>query len=310
MKQPNFHRIAISGASGFIGSALTHFLSEMGHTIIPITREEQMQREHIFWNPSEEELQIEKFRTIDTIIHLAGENIFGLWTARKRELIERSRIEGTRFLIDQLLSLPKGHRPANFFCASAFGIYGDCGPIIVDESQPPGMGFLARVCHQWEQQALRFQQIGRVCLLRFGLVLGADGGILPKLVAVAQRGWTASIGKKDHYLSWITISDLVQIIELLLRQPELQGPINITTPQSVTEAHLMECIKEATGAHFHLRIPATLARLLPGEMGEELLLASTRAYPRVLRELGYSYSHPDLHTAIHELLREHYRRVV
>jgi len=217
------------------------------------------------------------------------------------ERIRNSRIIGTRTLVESLAEL--GQPPEQFLSASAIGFYGDSGDEVLDESTSAGSGFLADVCRDWEQSTLRASDRGmRAAALRFGVVLSPLGGALAKMLPPFRFGAGGVLGSGRQYVSWISLDDVVGAIAHVVLNPDLTGPVNVTSPNPVTNRVLTTELGRALGRPTLFPMPATALRLLFGRMAEETLLSSARISPQRLLGSGYSFRHPQLSTALQHLL--------
>ncbi len=291
-------RILISGASGFIGSALSAFLSTAGHSVIKLVRRPPAHPDERFWNPETQELSPEVFKDIDVVIHLGGENLLAKrWDAAFKKKIIESRVTSSRLLCSTIANLSK--RPEAVIMASAVGFYGDTGSMSVDESAPSGSGFLAETCKAWEQSAHEaLNNSTRLVHLRIGTVLNARGGALQKMLPAFLMGVAGVLGSGKHFMSWIALQDLLGIIEHTIYTPSLIGPVNATSPYPVTNRDFTKTL----GAILHrptiIPTPATLVRMIFGEVADEALLASSRVIPSALLASGYQFVFPQLQDAL------------
>jgi uncharacterized protein (TIGR01777 family) len=296
-------RIAISGSTGFVGDALIAKLKEQGHEVIRLVRRpgETVDPE-ILWNPAEGTLNPEALEGIGGVINLSGENIAsGRWTPEKKRRIRDSRVAATTLLSETIARLKQ--KPQVMVSASAIGYYGDRGDELLDESSAPGTGFLAEVCQHWESAAQPAEKAGiRVCLLRIGAVLDPAGGALGKMLAPFKMGMGGVVGRGDQYMSWITREDLVGAILHCLDTPGLAGPVNAMAPNPVTNREFTAALGKALGRPTLVPVPAFALKMLLGELGENLALVSTRAVPRQLEAAGFTFTHPDIDTALEALL--------
>jgi uncharacterized protein (TIGR01777 family) len=238
----------------------------------------------------------------DAVVHLAGEPIAGgRWNAARKRRIRDSRIEGTRSLCRTLAEqVPP---PSVLVCASAIGFYGNRGDQLLDEGSAPGEGFLAEVVQSWEQAAGPAIQRGiRVAFLRFGMILSGQGGALGKMLKPFHYGLGGPIGDGRQYWSWITLDDAVGVVCHALTTDNLAGPVNVLAPHAVTNAAFTAALGQVLRRPTLARLPAWLARILLGQMADELLLASARAVPRRLTETGYVFHHAELLAALRHLL--------
>jgi uncharacterized protein (TIGR01777 family) len=295
-------RVAVSGASGLVGTELTARLTKRGHSVIPMVREAKNRGEEILWDSGTGVANPIQLENIDTIVHLAGENIAGArWTAAVKERIRSSRVEGTQALVQ---SLSKARtRPKTLVCASAIGIYGDRGSESLTEASAAGSGYLAEVCKAWEQEALEAVDLGlRVVCVRIGVVLSPKGGALAKMLLPFKLGLGGIIGDGKQYWSWIGLNDLVRVIEFCIFNESLRGPVNAVSPEPMTNHDFTKTVGRVLQRPTIFPMPAFMARLVLGEMADELLLSSSRVEPQQLLKQGFQFEQPDLQTClIHEL---------
>lgn len=242
------------------------------------------------------------FRGIDTVIHLAGEPVFsGRWTRAKKERILKSRTNTTRLLVQAMADLERP--PSTLVCASAIGFYGDRGDELLTEDSEQGEGFLAWVCRQWEAEAMRAEQHGiRTVCIRTGIVLGTDGGALPRMLTPFSLGLGGRLGRGNQYMSWIHINDLTGIIRLCAADPWFSGPVNGVAPGCVTNQEFTAALAAALHRPALLPVPGFLLRLLLGESAD-LLLSSQRVYPKRVLARGYRFQYPELTGALQHSLR-------
>lgn len=290
-------KILITGASGLVGSSLVESLFKKGHTIRTLRRHKEKSWGKL-WDTDALDAD-EDQSPFDAVIHLAGENVAnGRWDAARKEKIIRSRVDGTWELVDYICQPHK--KPKVFLCASATGFYGNCGTTIVDERSPLGTGFLADVCRQWEETAAKAAQSGiRVANMRFGMILSSRGGALHKMLPPFKVGLGGVVGGGEQFISWIGMRDLTEIVNFLLENDSLNGPVNVVTPTPVTNRAFTKTLGEVLKKPTIFPAPAFLVRLLFGEMADEMLLNSTRVMPIRLLEAGYHFQDEDLrHTLI------------
>jgi len=288
-------KVAITGASGLIGSALTTHLGATGHHVVGLRRP-------LDWDPEGGAMSTEALRGIDALVHLAGVGIAeSRWTAAQKEAIRRSRVEGTSLVARTLAAMNDG--PRVFISASGIGFYGDHGDDIIDESTPVGHDFLAEVAQEWEAATAPAAAAGvRVVLARSGQVLSAGGGSLAKQLPFFRLGLGGRVGSGRQWVSWITIDDEVAAIEWLLRS-DVSGPVNLVSPNPVRNAEFAATL----GRLLHrptFVIPMIGPRLLYGrELADSLLLTSQRVAPTALVERGFEFRTPTLDEALSHLLR-------
>ncbi len=295
-------RIAITGSSGLIGTALAGQLAAENMKVLPVVRRKvKATTNEISRDPETGTIAAADLDGLDAVINLAGENIFGRWTEQKKQRILQSRRRGTRTLCETLSSLK--HPPATLISASAVGFYGDTGNHWVDETSASGGGFLAHVCREWEAATQPAQQAGiRTVLLRLGIVLSADGGALKMMLTPFRLGVGGPVGSGKQYLSWIHMHDLCRIVELVLTDTQWEGPLNAVAPHPVTNRELANCLGNVLHRPSSVPLPALATKFTYGQMAEELLLAGQRVKPTRLLEHGFQYQFPDVEQALrHEL---------
>jgi uncharacterized protein (TIGR01777 family) len=283
-------RVAITGASGLVGSALRRHLAAGGHEVVQLVRKPSTSPATITWDPETGATDPARLEGLDAVVHLAGENIAGgRWNAARKRRIRDSRVHGTQVLASTLARLTRP--PAVLACASASGYYGDRGDTVLTEDRPPGQGFLPDVCRAWEAAADPARQAGiRVASLRFGNVLDRDGGMLARLLPLFRWGLGAPLGSGRQFMSWITLPELVRILTWTLTQP-LEGAVNAAMG-AVTNRDFTRSLNAVLHRPTPPAVPAFILRLGLGEMADALLLASTRMEPARLRAAGYVFQDP------------------
>ncbi len=292
-------RIALTGASGLVGHALATFLSCAGNQVqILVRRPPKLESQEIFWDPTHRELDKASMESLDVVIHLAGENIGGgRWTAARKDLILKSRVEGTRFLCETLASLK--HPPKTFICSSAIGIYGNRNDEILTEESAAGRGFLTEVCQTWEAVTEPARKAGiRVVNVRTGIVLSSLGGALAKMLPPFQLGLGGVIGTGNQWMSWISLEDLIGVFHYLIHTKDISGPVNAVAPRPVTNREFTQILGRVLGRPVLFPLPGFMVKTLFGEMGEALLLEGQRVEPARLTSSGFSFLFPDLQPAL------------
>ncbi len=280
--------ILITGASGFLGSALARDLSAKGHSLRRIGRGAGTD---VRWDP------ISGSPAGTAVIHLAGEPIAQRWTAARRQAIRESRVEGTRRLAEACAALPI--RPEVFVSASAVGIYGSRGDEILDETSAAGDDFLAEIGRAWEAATGPARDAGiRVVKIRTGLVLSPDGGALGKMLLPFKLGVGGRIGAGTQWMSWISREDWVRAVAFILERPGISGAVNLAGPEPVTNATFASTLGRILRRPAVMPVPAFAVRALFGEMAEGTILASQRVLPKVLERAGFQFAHPTLSTAL------------
>lgn len=298
-------KILIGGASGFVGRELTKSLTRHGHRVVRLVRRATESVDEIAWDPAAGRLDAEELEGVDAVVNLSGENVgAGRWTARRREAILRSRIDATRTLVGAIQKMKR--KPAALVSASATGFYGDRGDEELTEASPIGHGFLPEVCLIWETHAEGAVRAGvRTVLLRFGVVLGGEGGALAKMLPVFRLGLGGRMGDGRQWMSWVAIDDVIGAIEHALANPAVKGPINVTAPQPVTNADFAATLGRVLGRPAFVPAPAFALRLVFGAMADEALLASARVRPERLGRTGYAFRYPTLEPALRSVLGRH-----
>jgi uncharacterized protein (TIGR01777 family) len=294
--------VLVTGASGLIGSALVPVLTAGGHAVTRLVRSTPRPGQaEVPWNPAARSIATPALEGFDAVVHLAGENLAGRWTAEKKARIRDSRVQGTRLLCDALAQLVRP--PKVLLCASAIGYYGDRGESILREESAPGTGFLAEVCQAWEAAAAPAVQRGvRVVHLRFGVVLSPAGGALAQMLPPFRRGMGGVVGSGKQYISWIALDDVLGSIQHVLSTETLDGPVNVVAPHPVTNHDFTKTLGNVLGRPTVVPLPAFAARLAFGELADALLLASTRVVPARLQASGYTCQYPELEGALRHLL--------
>lgn len=291
-------RVAVTGASGLVGSALVPFLTAGGHHVVRLVRRAAEADDEIEWNPDEGRVDAARLEGIDAVVHLAGENVAsGRWTHARKSRIRDSRVRGTRSLAGTLAGLDS--RPKVLVSSSAVGYYGDRGDRQLDESSDAGTGFLADVCRDWEAATEEASRAGiRVVLLRTGVVLSAAGGALARMLPPFRWGVGGRLGDGRQFVSWIALDDLIGAIHFALTREELSGPVNATAPSPVSNERLTRTLAGLLRRPAVFPVPGWVLRAALGEMAEEMLLASTRVLPRRLESAGFVFRHPELEGAL------------
>ncbi len=291
--------VTITGGRGLIGTALTRSLRQRGDQVRIVSRSPGPGE--FRWSPDSGDLDLAAFEGSHAVIHLAGEGIAtGRWTADRMARIRSSRRDGTALVASALGMLT--HPPAVLLSASAIGIYGDRGDTLLTESSPLGSGFLPTVGMEWEGATSPAAMVGiRTVLLRTGLVLTPDGGILARLLTPFRLGLGGPIGDGQQWMSWIALPDLVAAI-LFLLDGTLAGAVNLTAPAPVRNADFTSLLAATLHRPALLRVPAFALRLAFGSLADEALLASQRVEPARLVAAGFSFRHPHLGPALAALL--------
>jgi uncharacterized protein len=296
-------RIAISGASGLVGSALAASLASDGHAVLPLVRPQSLPTpDGIAWDPERGAIEAAKLEGVDAVVHLAGENIAsGRWTKERKRRIRDSRVQGTRLVAEAIAKLAA--RPPVLFCASAIGYYGPRGDKVLDEASSSGDGFLADVCRAWEQSADAARAAGvRVVHGRFGVILSPDGGALARLLTPFRMGVAGRLGSGHQWMSWITLDDTVNAIRRCLDDARLVGAVNVVAPAPVTNEEFTRTLGRVLAKPTFVGMPDWLLRFALGEMAHELLLSGQRVAPRRLESVGHAFRDPALEPALRRIL--------
>lgn len=296
-------RIAISGASGMIGSALSERLRSEGHTVIRLVRTHEATPDSVYWNIEQQVIDAESLEGIDAVVHLAGESVFALrWTGAKKRKILESRVNGTRLLAKALASLKQ--KPSVFVSGSAIGIYGNGrGTALTESATTDSTTFLAKVCNAWESESKHAARAGiRTVNPRMGIVLSKDGGILGQMLTPFKFGLGGRVGDKDQFISWIAIDDVVGALHHAIRTQGIAGPMNVTAPNPVTMEEFTTTLASILHRPSFLTVPTPLIRIATGTVGDELILASQRISPGVLTDTDYVFCHTELEPALRDIL--------
>ncbi|HVR73880.1 MAG TPA: TIGR01777 family oxidoreductase [Planctomycetota bacterium] len=293
--------ILVTGSSGLVGSALVPYLTAGGHRVTRLVRSRPKEGE-ASWDPDSGQIDAAVLEGLDAVVHLAGENVAsGRWTRAKKERIRQSRVLGTGVLVEALARTARP--PRAFLSASAVGYYGDRGEEVLREESPPGNGFLASVCREWEAAAQGAAANGaRVVCLRFGVILSSRGGALKKMLLPFQLGVGGVLGSGKQYLSWVAIDDILGVIHHILGREDLSGPVNVVAPAPITNFEFTKTLGRVLSRPTFLPLPAFAARLAFGEVADEMLLASARAEPARLAASGHAFAFPGLEGALRHVL--------
>jgi uncharacterized protein (TIGR01777 family) len=295
-------RVVVTGSTGLIGSALIPSLTAAGHSVTRLVRSKPKDGgAAIGWDPIAGTIDTTGLEGHDGVVHLAGENIAGRWTAAKKARIRDSRVRGTRLLAEALATLKQP--PKVLVCASAMGYYGDRGDQLLREDDGSGTDFLAEVCREWEAAARPAADKGiRVVHLRTAIVLSAKGGALQQMLTPFKLGAGGRIGSGRQYWSWIAIDDLVGVFLHALTTETLSSAVNTASPQSVTNREFTKTLGRVLRRPTIFPVPAFAAKLALGEMAEALLLSSARLDVGKLLASGYEFRYPNLEEALRYVL--------
>lgn len=297
-------KILITGASGLIGKVLQKEFAGKGYEVLTATRKTSGKPNEIGWNAEKgfAENDLTRLESLDAIIHLAGETVSGRWTDEKKRKILDSRVLGTRNIVETIEKL--ADKPKVLLNASATGIYGDRADDVMTEESSIGDTFLAEVVKNWEAEAVKAENFGvRVVLLRTGIVLAKDGGALAQMMTPFKFGLGGTIGSGKQWMSWISLEDEVRAIFFALENEHVRGAINLVAPNPVTNEQFTETLGAVVHRPTFLPLPAFAVNLAFGEMGDALLLDSTRVVPAKLEEAGFTFNFPDLKAALEEAVK-------
>lgn len=294
--------VMVTGATGLVGTHLLPLLEQDGHQVITLTRRIPRSPSERQWDPTGQ-LPATLLEGVEAIIHLAGENIGdSRWTAAKKQRIRDSRVIGTRQLAEAAAAT--GGRIKTFVCASAIGFYGDRGQSELTEDSPAGTGFLPDVCREWEAATWPARDAGiRVVNLRLGVVLSKDGGALAKMLLPFKMCVGGIVGSGRQYWSWLTVDEAARMFRFALQNTNLHGPVNAVSPLPVTNLEFTKALGEVLHRPTIFPLPAFMARLVLGEMADDLILGSTRVIPSRLQAAGYAFSHPEIGEALAAAIR-------
>ena len=302
-EQPTTHTVAITGATGLIGTALVAHLRMAGHIVRRLVRGAAKESGDISWNPASGQLEPAALEGCTAVINLAGEPIAQRWTREHKQAIVDSRLKATSLLAKTITAMAA--KPQVMLSGSAIGIYGDRGDETVDERSSPGTDFLAEVAQKWEASAEPAAAAGvRVAWLRTGIVLSPHGGALEKMLTPFKLGLGGPMGGGRQWISWITLDDQVRAMTHLLTSGT-RGPVNLVAPTPVTNAQFAEVLGEVLHRPAMLPVPRFALELMFGEMADGTILAGQRVRPRVLQESGFRFGHAELSEALRAMLSDH-----
>ena len=298
-------RILVSGSTGFLGSSLIDVLEREGHTILRLMRPDtrkgdsnSARAQTVRWDPVRGEFDAVAAEGADALVHLAGASIAdGRWNAARKILLRTSRIEATRHLIGALSKLQRP--PRVIVASSAIGYYGNRGDETLTESSAPGGDFLSALCREWEAETARGTEFSaRVVMLRFGVILAAHGGALPRMALPFKMGAGGRLGSGRQWMSWLTLPEAVGMIRFALSNSGLVGPANAVAPKPIQNADFTRILAKGLHRPALFPAPAFALRLAMGEMADALLLVSQRVKPSKLEQAGYQFAQPELAAAL------------
>jgi hypothetical protein len=296
-------RVAVTGASGLVGTELVRCLEGDGHTVVRLVRRDPRSAAEIRWDPEAGRVDAAALEGVDAVVNLAGENVGERWTDERKRRIRASRIDGTRALAEAMAGLAQ--KPKVLVNASAVGIYGNRGDERLDEMSPPGGGFLAGVVRDWEAAAEPAASAGiRVALPRLGVVLTGRGGALAKMLTPFRLGAGGPFGSGTQWMSWVSLDDAVDVLYLATVDERLSGPVNVVAG-AVTNAEFVHTLGRVLNRPAIVPVPRFALKLAFGQMAEETILYSQRAEHRKLTQLGYSFAHPELEETLRTAVNQH-----
>ncbi len=288
-------KILMAGSSGLIGSALVGQLRAEGHEVVCLVRRKPLSNEEFAWDVVRGEIDTAALNGVDAVVHLGGSNIAeGRWTSARKAALRTSRIDSTALLVNALQRCDT--KPDIFICASAIGLYGNRGDEVLTEESVPGSGFLAELGQAWEEAASGAPT--QVVQARFGIVLSRAGGALDKMLLPFKLGLGGRLGNGRQYMSWIGLDDAVAALHWMLESRALSGPVNVVSPHPVRNLEFTRALGRALKRPTPFPVPRLGLRLALGEMADEALLASQRVEPRKLLDAAFSFSTPDLDSAL------------
>lgn len=298
-------RILIAGGTGLIGKKLSDILSVKGDEVIVLTRSDEVQhgsaKEYIKWTGNSSDMEwVEKAGKVDAVFNLSGRSISDKWDEAVKRSLETSRIDSTRAIVEGMGKMEA--IPKTLINASAIGYYGSRGNEVLTEESPPGDDFFAKLCINWENEAMKAEDFGtRVITTRTSIVLDPNQGALPQLVAPLRKGLGSRLGNGNQWVSWIHVDDVSNAMAFLL-ESSMKGPVNLASPNPMINKDFMKTVAKAMGKKAWIPAPAAVLRGMLGEMADYLLLASQRVSGGKLIKGGYNFRYTELDSALKTLL--------
>ncbi|MFI0778875.1 TIGR01777 family oxidoreductase [Streptomyces sp. NPDC021212] len=290
-------RIAVTGSTGLIGTALVHSLKRDGHQVVRLVRRTPREEAEVEWDPHRQWVDTAGLTGCEAVVHLAGAGIGEhRWTEAYKKELRDSRVLGTAAIAEAVASLDTP--PRVLVSGSAVGFYGDTGERAVDESAPPGHGFLPDLCQDWEEATAAAQEADvRTVFIRSGLVIAPEGGAWGRLFPLFKAGLGGRMGNGRQYWSFIALHDHIAALRHILNTADLSGPVNLTSPSPVTNREITEAMGRVLRRPTLLHVPAPALRIALGEMSTDIL-GSVRALPRKLLDSGFSFTYPHVDEAL------------
>jgi uncharacterized protein len=296
-------RVAITGSSGLVGAALVSALTSTGHDVTRLVRRAPADTSELRWDADSTGINADQLEVFDVVVHLAGEPIAQRWSTDAKRRIRSSRVGPTTRLAEAIAACPQ-RRPA-LICASAVGYYGNRGDETVDETAPPGDGFLSETCVEWEQACDPARRAGaRVVNLRTGIVLSRSGGALARMLTPFRLGAGGPIAGGRQWISFISLTDAAAAIRMVIERHDLDGPINLAAPTPIRNRDFTRELGRAVHRPAVVPLPAFAVRLAFGEMGVRMLAEGQRVVPGRLDQAGFVFTHPTLPAALASALAE------
>jgi uncharacterized protein (TIGR01777 family) len=296
-------KVLISGGSGLVGGALTGALRADGHSVCHLVRPGgKAAPDDVQWNPLSALVDVPAMEGFDAVVNLNGASIAdGRWTPKRKTILRGSRVDSTRVLVDALSHLRQP--PRVFVCASATGYYGNRGDEVLTETSSYGNDFLAILCRAWEGEAARAASSGiRTVIMRFGIVLSADGGALPRMLTPFKCGAGGRLGSGKQWMSWIALEDVVRVLRAAIDDARWNGPVNLVSPEPVRNSEFTRVLASVLHRPAIFPAPALALRLALGEMADALLLSSQRVLPECLQQYSFAFRYENLEAALHAVL--------
>lgn len=297
-------KILISGASGLVGTAVAGALRKDGHTVKQFVRPGATAHEgDVRWDPTSGIVDLAAMEGADAVICLSGASVGdGRWTAERKKVLRSSRVDLTGLLVDSLGRLKQ--KPGVFIAASAIGYYGNRGDEILTESSAAGNDFIAQLARDWEAESARAESVGiRTVILRFGVVLSANGGALGRMLLPFKLGAGGRLGSGKQWMSWVALDDVVEIIRTAIADERMRGPVNVVAPGPVQNVEFTRMLANVLRRPAIFPAPAFALRIALGEMADELLLSSQRVIPQRLHAAGYHFRFENLEGALRAMFR-------